>query len=242
MSKYDNDEAEFTAVEEAVGDRLIKHPRKVPFKNKYLPVEKVVGWLKPNTKGFTVKKPWDKAQNTIFQEEQLGEMKDPRFAESNEHHEVGHSLMHRGTKAWYENQPLDRNAELGVSADEANRLEQGLKEAMATHRQSIEKDFPHAANAYTENPKGAPFYEIMATLNQIEDTYGVDLRKDPRFREVFQDPVLAEIYNSQTGYRRTRMDARDPSPFTPNLKSLNDDRGFLERLFSPRRKHGYEKR
>ena len=59
-------------------------------------------------------------------------------------------------------------------------------------------------------------YEQFAELAAIEQATGKDLTKDPELRKtIFKDKKVREVYNSMTGLRQTRLDARDLSPYTP---------------------------
>lgn len=59
-------------------------------------------------------------------------------------------------------------------------------------------------------------YEQFAELAAIEQATGKDLTKDPELRKtIFKDKKVREVYNSLTGLRQTRLDARDLAPYTP---------------------------
>ena len=59
-------------------------------------------------------------------------------------------------------------------------------------------------------------YEQFAELAAIEQATGKDLTKDPELRKtIFKDKKVREVYNSMTGLRQTRLDARDLAPYTP---------------------------
>ena len=58
-------------------------------------------------------------------------------------------------------------------------------------------------------------YEMLATLASIEAETGKDLTKDPYLRKnLFKNREVREIYNSLTGLRQTRLDAKDLPPHT----------------------------
>jgi hypothetical protein len=59
-------------------------------------------------------------------------------------------------------------------------------------------------------------FEQFAELAAIEQATGKDLTKDPELRKtIFKDKKVREVYNSMTGLRQTRLDARDLAPYTP---------------------------
>lgn len=58
-------------------------------------------------------------------------------------------------------------------------------------------------------------YEQLADLASIEQTFHVDLTKDPELRKtLFKDQDVRETYNAITGLRQTRLDPRDLPPYT----------------------------
>jgi hypothetical protein len=71
-------------------------------------------------------------------------------------------------------------------------------------------------------------FEQFAELAAIEQATGKDLTKDPELRKtIFKDKKVREVYNSLTGLRQTRLDARDLSPYTPIPEKPEGVMGFI---------------
>jgi hypothetical protein len=126
-------------------------------------------------------------------------------------HEVGHILDMRNTG--------DRQHPLEKSYPrDAKNLTNWLKTSIDTNLLELQKRYPSIKNAgYLQSRTGmwkAPLAEIMSDLNAIEETYNVDLTKDPAFKSVFANRRFKAMYEASRSYRRTRMDARDPRPYT----------------------------
>jgi hypothetical protein len=69
-------------------------------------------------------------------------------------------------------------------------------------------------SGYIKDPKGAPLAELLSDMNAIQEVYGVDLEKDPMFLKVFRSEKNRALWRAASGTRRTRMDARDPEPYS----------------------------
>lgn len=198
-----------------LGDMLYPEKDK-NFKNKYLPsVEKYTGYVpRDDVRGFVYPPRKDPAQNTIYQRDTLSYTLNPNDRIGNENHEVSHLLDHRNSGGI--NHPLEFNRSLGISNEDFMGFWKGLSDTLEANKDSLRRSYMSTADSdYMDRPKKAPFAELMALMNQIEDTYNVDLTKDRRFAEFFANPLYKEMYNSATGYRRTRMDAKDLKPYTP---------------------------
>lgn len=133
-----------------------------------------------------------------------------------QYHELDHILANRsGTK--YVHPIVDI---LGPNI--ATVLENRLNETIKKNKNDIFKEFPEiASTAYFH--RSAPIDELMASLNSLEDTYKIDVTKHPLFKDAFYSKNAVDAYRASSGYRRTRMDAKDPSPYTM-------DKGFWMRL------------
>ena len=135
----------------------------------------------------------------------------------NIHHEVDHILQQR---SGYKDPMLEL---LGPQV--YTEFEVKLKDTLKRNKEALAKKYPKvfSNSAYFANPSGIPVTELMAELNAVEDTYKVDLLKDDLLKDVFFNRNVADAYKASTGYRRTRMDARDPRPYSM-------DKGFWQRL------------
>lgn len=139
--------------------------------------------------------------------------------QTTQYHELDHILANR-TKPDDSYHPLyDMLGEF-----QASKLLNNLRNTIEKNKEKIIKKYPGIETVdYIHNPHKAPLSELMATLNSVEDNYKVDLLKDPLINEAFSTRNLKDAYRASTGYRRTRMDANDPSPYTM-------DKGFWMRL------------
>jgi hypothetical protein len=71
-------------------------------------------------------------------------------------------------------------------------------------------------------------FEQLAELAAVEQSRNTDLTKDPTLRNtIFKDKKVREVYNSLTGLRQTRLDARDLSPYTPIPEKPEGVMGFI---------------
>lgn len=138
-----------------------------------------------------------------------------------QNHELHHILDNRG--GYHGHHPMFDIVGDIPAIKWGNQLRQHIK----NNQKKIIDTFPATAySGYIEDPSKGDLSELMAELGAIEQTYNVDVTNHPLFKDLFKDPLFKEAFRSTTGFRKTRMDARDPSPNkptqTPNL---------LERLY-----------
>lgn len=139
--------------------------------------------------------------------------KGPRFAEYVKRHEESHLLSGRNTGKGV-GHPLYQKK--NIATGDVDMLKYDLVKAINANRQELFEKFPELKESgYMLNPANAALEEIMADLNSLEENYGIDITKDPLFHKVFRSTRNKELYNASSGYRRTRMDARDPEPYNP---------------------------
>ena len=97
---------------------------------------------------------------------------------------------------------------------------------MVDNREKLEKFFGRPLdNAYFQKESydalkkrggtEAMFSEQLASLSALEQTTGKFLTQDPEMRNLFPSTKMMAVYDSLTGPRQTRMDARDLPPHTP---------------------------
>jgi hypothetical protein len=81
-------------------------------------------------------------------------------------------------------------------------------------------------------------YEQFATLSALEQQTGKRLTADPYVRKhILKTPAEREAYEAVTGLRQTRLDAKDPAPYTrmpgsTATKEDPDDPGFMAKIKS----------
>ena len=83
----------------------------------------------------------------------------------------------------------------------------------------------------------ALFKEQIATLSALEQATGKSLTRDPVMRELFPNTQMMAVFDSLTGPRQTRMDARDLPPHTPQPSytyETNPLMRFLKEKFGPK--------
>lgn len=126
-------------------------------------------------------------------------------------HELGHVLENRNNGVgvrkdlWMDLVPQEK---LGA-------VQSGVKNYLDSIKERIVEKYPGTIESgYLRNPKSFTTKELLLELQAIEDTYNVDLFKDPLFAPLFGDKTIRDMYSAMSGYRRTRMDARDLPPYT----------------------------
>jgi hypothetical protein len=132
-------------------------------------------------------------------------------------HELSHILENRQHPAG-EKTPVHPFLQ-SVNPFDNYRFKRALGKTLENKFNSLRKKYP----ALNDDPylgKGfdnlmeTGMHEILASLNALEDTYEVDLLRDKDLKEAFFNEKIKNAYKASSGFNRTRMDAKDASPFT----------------------------
>jgi hypothetical protein len=155
----------------------------------------------------------------------------PAQREETAFHELEHSLSERGGnplgKLNKEGEPLvmDNNYRFDVLYNQDNRtggkgrsVRFDMMKRLIDNKDKIEKFFgrPIDSGYFSGKPGSGLFAEQIADLSALEQVTNKSLARDPEMRKLlFPDDKAAAVYDSITGLRQTRLDAKDLPPYTP---------------------------
>jgi hypothetical protein len=155
-------------------------------------------------------------QSTIFVSNNTAEAvrKAPLYREYVKQHELNHVLSNRANPQ--DERQLKHPLYHTVGPGDASAFMEDLRKTIGRNKLQLIAKYPELGQSnYIVNPERQNLEELMSDLAAIEDVYGVDLTKEPALKDVFRSSRNLSMYRASTGYRRTRMDARDPAPYDP---------------------------
>ena len=184
----------------------------------------------------------DRSSFRVYDKRQID--RDPKEAFVTRAHEAEHALTGQGrggsayVNAIFDDLVGNEGTDRGVIVDRLIKNSDYLVKNWGLSSTDAKKGyFSPLVYENTHRPYNM-LYEQFATLSALEQQTGKRLTADPYVRKhILKTPAEREAYEAVTGLRQTRLDAKDPAPYTrmpgsTATKEDPDDPGFMAKIKS----------